>query len=174
MSARSCSTKGLLVDKKSQAFPAATEASRRNSRFGPPLAFLCARRRPQMSPLAVTLRIFPIRPRLLVASPRRSHLGPGRTRACRMASEAQKGVLARRARLRRPDEPTEPVARRRDRRANPLRPLRKPHLSSELRILVNDRAAGRGRDSERARTATLTSLRAAIGRRWARIAACSR
>ena len=62
-----------------------------------------------------------------------------------MASEAQKGVLARRARLRRPDEPTEPMARRRDRRANPLRPLRKPHFSSELRILVNERAAGRGR-----------------------------
>ena len=48
MSARSYSTKGLLVDKKSQAFPAATEASRRNYRFGPPLAFLCARRGPQM------------------------------------------------------------------------------------------------------------------------------
>ena len=48
MSARTCSTKGPLVDKKSQASRAATEASRRNSRFGPPLAFLCARRGPQM------------------------------------------------------------------------------------------------------------------------------
>ena len=71
--------------------------------------------------------------------------GLARTRACRMASEAQKGILAGRARLRRPDEPTEPMARRRDRRANPFRPLRKPHFSSELRILVNERAAGRGR-----------------------------
>ena len=62
-----------------------------------------------------------------------------------MASEAQKGVLASRARLRRPNEPAEPMARRRDRRANPLRPLRKPHFSGELRILVNERAAGRGR-----------------------------
>jgi hypothetical protein len=65
--------------------------------------------------------------------------------ASRMTGEAQKGILARRARLRRPDEPTEPMARRRDRRANPLRPLREPHFSSELRILVNERAAGRGR-----------------------------
>jgi hypothetical protein len=49
-----------------------------------------------------------------------------------MAGEAQKGVLARCARLRRPDEPTELVARR-------------PHFSGELRILVDERAAGRGR-----------------------------
>ena len=62
-----------------------------------------------------------------------------------MASEAQKGVLARCARLRRPDEPTEPVARRRNRRANPLRPLRKPYFTSEPRVLVNERAASRGR-----------------------------
>jgi hypothetical protein len=61
-----------------------------------------------------------------------------------MASEAQKGILASRARLRRPDEPTEPMARRCDCWANPLRPLRKPHFSSELRILVNERAARRG------------------------------
>ena len=62
-----------------------------------------------------------------------------------MASEAQKGVLARCARLRRPDEPTEPVARRRNRGANPLRPLRKPYFTSEPRVLVNERAASRGR-----------------------------
>src|ERR1700722_233897 len=62
-----------------------------------------------------------------------------------MASEAQKGVLARCARLRRPDEPTEPVARRRNRRANPLGALRKPYFTSELRVLVNERAAGHGR-----------------------------
>jgi hypothetical protein len=62
-----------------------------------------------------------------------------------MASEAQKGVLARRARVRRPNEPTEPVARRRDHRANPLRPLGKPYFTSELRILVNKHPASRRR-----------------------------
>jgi hypothetical protein len=62
-----------------------------------------------------------------------------------MASEAQKGVLARRAWLRRPDEPTEPMARRRDRRANQLRPLGKPHLSSEPLVLMHMRAASLGR-----------------------------
>jgi hypothetical protein len=36
------------------------------------------------------------------------------------------------------------MARRRDRRANPLRPFRKPHFSSELSILVNERTTGRG------------------------------
>jgi hypothetical protein len=71
--------------------------------------------------------------------------GIGSARAGRMASEAQKGVLARCARLRRSDEPTEPVARRRDRRANPLRALRKPYFSSEPRVLMHKRAASLGR-----------------------------
>ena len=62
-----------------------------------------------------------------------------------MASEAQKGILGRRARLRRPDEPTEPVARRRNRGPNPLRPLRKPYFTSEPRVLMHKRAASLGR-----------------------------
>ena len=37
------------------------------------------------------------------------------------------------------------MAWRRDRWANPLRPLRKPYFTSELRVLVNECAAGRGR-----------------------------
>ena len=59
MSARSCSTKGPLVDNKSQASRAATEASRRNSRFGPPwLSAPCSAHLRRVT-LAVTLRIFP-------------------------------------------------------------------------------------------------------------------
>ena len=53
--------------------------------------------------------------------------------------------LPRRAPLRRPDEPTETVARRRNRGANPLRPLRKPDFSSEPRVLMHKRAASLGR-----------------------------
>ena len=72
------------------------------------------------------------------------------------ASEAQKGILGRRARLRRPDEPTEPVARRRNRGANPLRPLRKPHFSSEPRVLMHKRAASLGRTPFRSAPRTAT------------------
>ena len=131
--------------KESQASPAATEASRRNSRFGPPLAFLCARPALRCDPQPSASASF--RSDHGCSSPLYGGAisGLARTRACRMASEAQKGILAGRARLRRPNEPAEPMARRRDRRANPLRPLRKPHFTSELRILVNERAAGRGR-----------------------------
>jgi hypothetical protein len=164
MRARSCSTKRPLVNKKSQASPAATEASRRNSRFGPPLAFICARRRPQMCPPAVSLRIFPIRPRLLVASLRRSHFGTTAHASRRMTGEAQKGVLARRARVRRPNEPAEPMARRRDRRANPLRPLRKQHFTSEPRILVHERTAALRRAPFGARQDR--HMRSVAGRDW--------
>jgi hypothetical protein len=69
----------------------------------------------------------------------------GASRRAGRSGKAEKWVSARHARLGRPDEPAEPMARRRDRRANPFGPFRKPHFSGELRILVNERAAGCGR-----------------------------
>jgi hypothetical protein len=144
MSARSCSTKGHSGTKRAKHLPP------RPRRVGEiplwtPSAFICARHGPHMCPPAVSLHIFPIRPRLLVASLRPSHFGTSAYVSRRMTSEAQKEVLARCARLRRPDEPTEPVARRRDRRPNPLRPLRKSHLSCEPRVLMHKRAPSLGR-----------------------------
>ena len=48
MSARSCSTKGPLVDKKSQALPPRPMRAGVIPTSEPPLAFLCARHSPQM------------------------------------------------------------------------------------------------------------------------------
>ena len=98
MSARSCSTKAPLVDKKSQASPAATEASRLIPASDPHWL---------SSVLGTALRCDP-QPSAS-ASFRSDHgcssplcggaiSGLPRTRASRMASEAQKGVLAGRAR----------------------------------------------------------------------------
>jgi hypothetical protein len=59
VSAHTYSMKGPLVDNKNQASRAATEANRRNSRFGPPwLSAPCSAHLRRGIP-AVTLRIFP-------------------------------------------------------------------------------------------------------------------